>query len=130
MSGGRDHQLRVWKICDDEVLLHKDFSCAHEGWIWSVEQLNESTLVTGSFDQTVKTWDLEEQSPVDTFKLPAAVSSLAIRENLLACGTLGHKVHLKDVRAKDEVKMFEHHRNIVLSLAMDDRVRVNEDNSS
>lgn len=114
----------MWRIGEDEVALDTDFARAHEGWIWSVEQMDESTLVSGSFDQTVKTWNLEEEKPIDTFKLPAAVLSLAIQENLLACGTLGHKVHLKDVRAKDEVKVFEHHKNIVLTLAMDDQVSV------
>ncbi|OQR80401.1 F-box/WD repeat-containing protein 9-like [Tropilaelaps mercedesae] len=121
VSGGRDHQLRVWKIDAEEVSLHKDFSNAHEAWVWAVEQLDETTLVSGSFDQTVKTWDLEKQGLVDTFKLPAAVLSLAIREHLLACGTR-HKVHLKDVRAKNDIKVFEYHKDIVLTLAMDDKV--------
>lgn len=122
VSGGRDHQLRVWKIDEEEVSLHKNFSCAHEAWIWSVEQLNDNTLVSGSFDQTVKTWDLEKQDPVDTFKLPAAVLSVAIQESLLACGTIGHKVHLRDVRTKDDAKVFEYHKHFVLTLAMDDKV--------
>ena len=122
VSGGRDHQLKVWKIDSDELVLHKRFNKSHSAWIWSIEQLDRSTLVSGSFDQTVKTWDMETETLLDSVMYPAAVLSLAQNNRLVACGTMDSKIHLQDHRAKSETKCFGYHKNIVLSLAMDEKV--------
>ncbi|XP_003743978.1 F-box/WD repeat-containing protein 9 [Galendromus occidentalis] len=124
VSGGRDHQLKVWKFDSEELVLHKRFNKSHSAWIWSIEQLDKSTLVSGSFDQTVKTWDIETEALLDTVTYPAAVLSLAQSNRLVACGTMGSKIHLQDQRAKSQTKCFEYHKNIVLTLAMDDEMIV------
>lgn len=114
----------MWKIDSDEIALHKTFKKSHSAWIWSIEQLDKTTLVSGSFDQTVKFWDMETESLIDTAMYPAAVLSLAQNNRLVACGTMDSKIHLQDHRVRTAAKCFEYHRNIVLTLAMDDKVRL------
>lgn len=68
VTASRDRDLKMWDIrdwessphggCPEENRLMKSAVNAHGGWIWCLHSMGNS-LVSGSFDKTVKFWDIE-----------------------------------------------------------------------
>lgn len=66
-TGSRDHDLKVWDVKDRDDgadvssdgtrLLHSVVD-AHSGWLWSLHCADDNTLLSSSFDKTLKFWDL------------------------------------------------------------------------
>ena len=74
-SGGRDRQIIQWGLKENKFC--RKF-LGHAGWVWSLRGLNDEdrTLVSGSWDKTVKFWDTEKAECFLTHKLESAVLSL------------------------------------------------------
>lgn len=56
---------------------------AHESSIKSMFNYNNQFLITGSFDSTLKFWDLKSSSPLHTIPLPAKVYQMDLKDSFL-----------------------------------------------
>lgn len=63
---------------------------AHSAGIKGVKNYNNQYVVTGSFDGTLKFWDLKSAAPLHTIPLPAKVYSMCLSKAML-CVALSNK---------------------------------------
>lgn len=49
-------------------------------------------LVTGSWDRTLRYWDLRQQNPVHTQALPERVYAMDVKHPLLVVGTANRRI--------------------------------------
>lgn len=59
--------------------------------------MGEPMLATGSWDKTVRYWDLRTPAPVATLACQERVYSMDIRDKLLVIGTAEKHVHIVDL---------------------------------
>lgn len=75
---------------------------AHDQPIRSVQSImynGSPMLVTGSWDKTVKYWDLRQQAPVATLDTKERVYSMDVRGNeMLVVGTADRWIHVVDLK--------------------------------
>lgn len=80
---------------------------SHDAPIRSVRFLDTTTLgasppahlfATGSWDKTVKYWDLRQQDPLATLKCADRVYAMDTKSSLLVIATAERKIHLVDLR--------------------------------
>lgn len=57
---------------------------AHEKSIKSMKNFNNQFIVTGSFDSTLKFWDLKSLNPIHSISLPGKVYSMDLKDSFLA----------------------------------------------
>jgi cell cycle arrest protein BUB3 len=92
---GLDGQLKVLDILKNETSIIG----SHENAIRSiVYNSTQNTLYSGSWDSTVKVWDLKSQKCISTLGLPGKVYSMAMTPNdsTLVVGTSGRNVYIYD----------------------------------
>ncbi|XP_044742011.1 F-box/WD repeat-containing protein 9-like [Chrysoperla carnea] len=97
------------------VLLKPD---AHGGWVWSIKSVDRD-LYTGSWDNTIKVWSLDNGSVQQKcqFNGQQAVLSLSAKETLLAAGLWGKQIKLFDVRVGLEcIHQYHIHNRAVLDV--------------
>jgi mRNA export factor len=75
---------------------------AHDGPIRSVRffeapNTNAPMVVTGSWDRTIKYWDLRTPTPVAQLTFPDRVYSLDTKKKLLVIATADRNLHLVDL---------------------------------
>lgn len=74
----------------------------HESTVKSLVYSSKSDLLfSGSWDQTIRVWDLKNsQKPVTTFELPGKCYAMAITpdNNTLVVGTSGRFVYVYDLK--------------------------------
>ncbi|UYV65619.1 FBXW9 [Cordylochernes scorpioides] len=126
-SGSRDHSLKIWDISrlaggvsDHLSSLISIIPEAHLGWIWAMVQ-GRGCLYTGSWDNTVRSWDLGDGScsSAQTFLLKSAVLCLDYKDGQVAAGMFSRSVALLDPRTGPQpVHSHNLHRSAVLCLAM------------
>ncbi|TQD74304.1 hypothetical protein C1H46_040165 [Malus baccata] len=83
-SGGCDKQVKMWPLAGNQpvtVAMH-DAPIKEAAWI---PEMNY--LVTGSWDKTLKYWDLRQQTPIHTQALPECCYTLSVRYPLMVVGT-------------------------------------------
>ena len=131
VSGSRDRGINIWNIEDVvEGLTRPRYKLpdAHKGWVWSFSSCksNSSTdLVSGSWDNTVKFWQVSNHSLKETRKpinLKVAVLSTDMLGHTVAAGTFDKKVILMDDR--EEVKkltFYRSHSKPVLAVLVTER---------
>ncbi|XP_063711050.1 F-box/WD repeat-containing protein 9-like [Symsagittifera roscoffensis] len=75
-SGGRDRQIVQWDLYNEA---NSRKFLGHAGWVWNLKGLNDrdEMLVSASWDNTVKFWNIETTHCFLTHKLGNAVLSLA-----------------------------------------------------
>ncbi|XP_066565408.1 F-box/WD repeat-containing protein 9, partial [Amia ocellicauda] len=131
-SGGRDRNVNLWDLrqlggpggVGGALVrtLGSDPGGSHRGWVWSLAG-NGSRLCSGSFDSTVRLWDLGAGGvSAGEVRGRAAVICLACLPDVLVAGSYDKKVTIYDPRASDPlVKSLRLHGNAVLCVAADDR---------
>jgi mRNA export factor len=62
-------------------------------------------LVTGSWDKTVKYWDLRQQTPAATLQCQERVYTMDVRNNLLVIGTADRYINV--VNLTDPTKFYK-----------------------
>lgn len=104
--------------------------------------MDDSLLVTGSYDTTLKFWDVRSRSsePVQTLTgARDSVSSIGVRDHLVLSGSVDGAARVHDVRTGTitmdhigsplvDVK-FSNDGNCLLAASLDDAVRYGNDRS-
>jgi len=133
VSGSRDRGINIWNIADVvEGVSRPRYKLpdAHKGWVWSFSssESNSGTataLVSGSWDNTVKFWQVSSHSLQETRKpinLKVAVLATDMLAHTVVAGTFDKKVILMDDR--EEVKkltFYRSHSKPVLAVKVTDR---------
>lgn len=129
LSGSRDRGVNVWSL--DAVRKGEDrpgLKCpdSHKGWVWSFSPAGGNSLVSGSWDNTVKFWQVTPTSLVESRKavnLKVAVLATDALENRVVAGTYDKKVIMMDKR-EDQKKMtfYKCHSKPVLAVKITDRL--------
>ncbi|CAB4286027.1 unnamed protein product [Prunus armeniaca] len=82
-SGGCDKQVKMWPLGGQPVTV-----AMHDAPIKEIAWIPEmSLLVTGSWDKTMKYWDVRQPNPVHTQQLPERCYALSVRYPLMVVGT-------------------------------------------
>lgn len=84
VSGGSDNQARCWNLStNQEVIIGQ-----HTAPIKSIHYVKElNVVVTGSFDKTVKYWDMRQQQPACNIQLNERVYTMDVKEKVMAVAT-------------------------------------------
>ncbi|KAI0152876.1 WD40 repeat-like protein [Xylariaceae sp. FL1272] len=106
ISAGADKQA---KLCDLQTLQTNQVA-AHDSAIkcarfFDSPGSNGPMLVTGSWDKTVKYWDLRAQTPVGTVTCQERVYSMDVRNSLLVIGTADRYINV--VNLADPLKFYK-----------------------
>ncbi|KAM8824168.1 F-box/WD repeat-containing protein 9 [Synchiropus picturatus] len=126
-TGSRDWEVKLWDLKRDlrnPLLLtmrgEGQFS-SHQGWVWCLASQG-SWLASGSFDATIRQWDLQAcGAERGLIRTGAGVFCLTYHREFLLAGTVDKRVNMYDLRAAEPlVKSLRPPRSNVMCLAADD----------
>ncbi|PWW72354.1 WD40 repeat-like protein [Tuber magnatum] len=105
-SGGTDNAARLWDVTTGQSTQ----VAAHDNPIRSVrwftpQGANAQMVITGSWDKTVKYWDLRQQQPAGSVELLERVYTMDVSRDLLAIGTA--EKHIQVINLKNPGTIFE-----------------------
>ncbi|KAK3755305.1 hypothetical protein QZH41_014611 [Actinostola sp. cb2023] len=129
-SGSRDRSIGIWDLSslkekgdEDRALVnHLD---GHRGWVWCLasDPRGSSRICSGSWDKSIKIWDLEsrnvEMATIREHR--AAVLCLDWQHDVLTTGCYDKHVRMFDLRENRLVLYLKYHTRPVLSLSVDDK---------
>ena len=90
--GGCDKQVHMWSLATNQTQVVAKHD-APIPYCFHVKEMN-NMLVTGSWDKTIKYWDLRSQNPVHTQQLPERVYGMDISYPLMVVGMAGRRVQV------------------------------------
>jgi mRNA export factor len=64
---------------------------------------NQPMIVTGSWDKTIKYWDLRQSQPVATVQMQERVYTLDVKKNLLVVGTADRYINVINLSKPTEI---------------------------
>ena len=70
---------------------------AHSAGIKAIKNYNNQFLITGSFDSTIKFWDLKSSQPIYSISLPGKVYAMSLSGSLLCVACSSKAVLLYDI---------------------------------
>lgn len=127
LTGGRDRAIKLWDLdsvqstSDKSHWLSLDKDKAHTGWIWAFDFPSDDTVLSCSWDGSIKMWQLGdgrmEQLSSAMIGSGAATAVLSYRSAAI-CSTFRSKVCLMDLN--DNMKVVSshmHHKGPVFSIA-------------
>ena len=91
-AGGCDNGVKMWNLGSNQqqqVAQH----AAPIRHCFFLPRMN--MLVTGSWDKTVKYWDLRSANPVHTQQMPDRVYAMDVQEELLVVGTADRQIQVR-----------------------------------
>ncbi|CUS13173.1 unnamed protein product [Tuber aestivum] len=106
VSGGADNAARLW----DAATGQSAQVAAHDDPIRSVRWFtlpgaNAQMVITGSWDKTIKYWDLRQQRPAGSVELLERVYTMDVSRDLLAVGTAER--HIQVINLKNPGTVFQ-----------------------
>ncbi|KAI0537163.1 Poly(A)+ RNA export protein [Xylaria digitata] len=106
VSSGADNQA---KVCDLQTLQTVQVA-AHDMSVkaarfFELPNSNSPMLVTGSWDKTVKYWDLRSQAPVGSVTCQERVYSMDVRNSLLVVGTADRYINV--INLQEPLKFYK-----------------------
>jgi len=95
-SGGIDNAARMF----DTQTGQPTQVAQHEAPVKSVRftDMHGGLLVTGSWDKTIKYWDLRSPNPIGTIQLPERCYTMDIQQQLMVVGMAERQIMLVDLR--------------------------------
>ncbi|KAI4292571.1 mRNA export factor [Pancytospora philotis] len=70
---------------------------AHSAAVKSIKNYNNQYVITGSFDGTIKFWDLKSSQPLHTVTLPGKVYAMALTSSMLSAALSNHTIYILDM---------------------------------
>lgn len=99
VSGGADHKGRLYDLESGKLV---EFA-HHEAPIKSILYADYNLVVTGSWDRTIRYWDLRVPGPIGTLCLSERVYTMDACRSSLVVGTADNKVHQIDTMVSDTI---------------------------
>lgn len=96
-SGGADNQVKVCDLGSGQTAQIG----AHDQPVRAVrffESGNGTMVVSGSWDKTVKYWDMRQQQPAGVLNCQERVYTMDVRDNLLVVGTADRYINVVDLK--------------------------------
>lgn len=116
MSCSDDRTVRAWDLTEDGA---KWTGVGHEDYVRCGCYLpgQEGMIVSGSYDQTVRLWDIRQSLPAMTFKHAAPIESLnAFNNTTIACAA-GNEVSILNLAAGKPEHIVRSHQKTVAALS-------------
>jgi mRNA export factor len=91
-AGGCDKQVSMWSLATNQ----KQVVGKHDAPVVFAHHVKEMSnmLITGSWDKTVRYWDLRQPNPVHTQQMPERVYALDVQYPLMVAGMAGRKIQV------------------------------------
>jgi WD40 repeat protein len=75
-------KIKIWSVYEKDFfsnakLLHK-LKDKHSGWVQALEVTSNGNLLSGSFDETLVSWDMKSGKSLDTFKVNEMVYDMKL----------------------------------------------------
>ncbi|XP_049916479.1 autophagy-related protein 16-1 isoform X1 [Epinephelus moara] len=133
LAASNDFASRIWTV-DDYRLRHT--LTGHSGKVLSARFLLDNTrIVSGSYDRTLKLWDLRNKVCTKTVFAGSSCNDIVCTEQCVMSGHFDKKVRFWDIRAESIVKELEllgrvtsldlnHDRTELLTCSRDDLVKI------
>ena len=116
-GGSNDSAVRLWDVGKRELVGILE---GHTENVYSLSFSPDGALLaTGSWDETVKLWDVVTRSSIATVQHPSRVYSMAFSPDgeILASGSRDGTVRLWDVGTREQIGILDGHTNEVFSVA-------------
>uniref|UniRef100_A0A672R4F8 Autophagy-related protein 16-1-like n=1 Tax=Sinocyclocheilus grahami TaxID=75366 RepID=A0A672R4F8_SINGR len=133
LAASNDFASRIWTV-DDYRLRHT--LTGHSGKVLSARfLLDNSRIVSGSYDRTLKLWDLRSKVCMKTVFAGSSCNDIVCTEQCVMSGHFDKKVRFWDIRSESIVHELEllgrvtsldlnHDRTELLSCSRDDLVKI------
>jgi len=130
VSGSRDRGINVWSLHDglESGAPSLKNPGAHKGWVWSLSRVprEPNMLVSGSWDNSVKFWQVTPTSLVEIRKavnLRVAVLCTSVHGDQVVAGTYDKKVIMMDRReGNKKTTYYRSHAMPVLAVKATERL--------
>ncbi|CAJ0948794.1 unnamed protein product, partial [Mesorhabditis belari] len=130
ITGARDRSLKIFNLdaiknspVNKDTWVNKEKEGAHEGWIWSVDLVNEQNeLLSAGWDSTVCLWDID-QRPFHCIsrKIDAengAVTGILADEKVAICSRFHSTITIHDINNNlESVGKVRAHQGAITSIA-------------
>ncbi|KAG6888825.1 hypothetical protein C0995_005698 [Termitomyces sp. Mi166 len=95
-SGGADGAGRMLDVATSQAMQVAQHDATISVVKW-VDSPGSGVLATGSWDKTIKYWDLRQSNPVATVNLPERCYSFDVQFPLMVVGTAGRTIQIYDM---------------------------------
>ena len=115
ISVGDDKKIKVWNIERRKII--REFN--ENDTVKSIIYINERNIASGSFDNTVKIWDLETGEKLHTLKGHSnTINTLSItpNEKKLVSGSKDRSIKIWDLKTKENTNTLKGHTGWVLDV--------------
>lgn len=116
MSCSDDRTVRVWELTEDVA---KWTGIGHEDYVRCGAYLpnQEGLIVSGSYDQTIRLWDMRQQHPAMTFKYAAPIEGLLPLSSSTIASAASNEVSVLNLVAGKAEHIIRSHQKSVTSLS-------------
>lgn len=123
ITAGEDNKIKIWDYDDMKLLKVRTIS-AHSDFIHCLEVITKqvkvdgedtlvSTIISGSYDRTIKFWDFDNQNCLSTFIHDKNLFCLSINDNDMAVGCGTHIIIWDINERKEKGRIRKHTRPVV-----------------
>jgi WD40 repeat protein len=108
-----DNTVNIWNPNTGEsIQIYRQ----HTEWVLCLDQIDEDTLVSGSWDKTIHIWKISKGNTLNTINVGDYVYSVkSLSKGLIACGLYGN-INIYEWSTGNSVKTLKGHSDYVLSI--------------
>ena len=126
VTGSLDHRVQIWSVQRQETpsLVNKATCIGHRDAVWCIKSDGDHNIFTGSFDTTVRQWDLHQPLvPVQTFAGHIdRVLCLDYQQNSIVSGSRDGTAKEWDIRSGTSALTFGTFSPCIYSLLVQDQL--------